>query len=387
MKPRISVVVPIFNTEKYLRKCLGSIVNQTMKDIEIICVDDCSPDESYKIVKEFQEKDPRVKYIKHENNLGQGGARNTAIKASTTDFIASIDSDDEMQPTMLEELWEASDDGKFDIVCCGYSRVAEDGRIISERQFKAEVVDNSDHEINIFTFSNPAIWNKLWRKTLFVDNDIFFPNKLYYQDMATIPLLIACAKNIKVIDKNLYNYLVRDGSVTNSYSPKHIIDYFKVYEILYENLKKISLSEYYSLDLASNINSGVSFHATNVIKSGMDGAEKRQYLRHLLMMKWAFFESHDILTTKSEDELLSYLSTSVSIRDLGNEGLKIFGVIAPALKTPNVFQSIGIFLFGFLFGFFINDKQMIKLKHKPYVFFKDSKNPFARIVGRLLKLI
>lgn len=387
MKPKISVVVPIYNTEKYLRKCLSSIVNQTMKDIEIICVDDCSPDESYKIVKGFQENDSRVKYIKHDNNLGQGGARNTAIKASTADFIASVDSDDSMQLTMLEELWKASEDGRFDIVCCGYSKVGEDGQIISESEFKEEIVDVDKNKINVFKLLNPAIWNKLWRKSLFIENDIYYPENIYFQDMATTPLLVACATQIKFIKPCLYNYLVREGSVTNSYSSKHIINYLMVFEILYEGLKRRGLIEAYALDLASNINESIGHHSENVMMSSLAKEEKNQYLRHLLMMKWAFLESHDILTITSEDELLRYLSSSLSARDLMTEKPEIFGIISPPLKTPNILQDIGISLFGLIFRRFINDRQMAKLKSKPYAFFKDSRNSFTRVVGFLLRMM
>lgn len=386
MKPKISVVIPVYNTEKFLRKCLDSVVNQTFKDIEIICVDDCSPDGSYKIVEEYKKKDSRITFIQHEKNLGQGGARNTGIKLAKADFIASVDSDDCIAFDMLEKLWIASNEGEYDITCCGYKRVSEKGQIISESSYEPKTVDSVDHEINIFTFLNPAIWNKLWRKSLFIENDIFFPDKLYFQDMATIPLLLACAKNIKIIDQCLYYYLVREGSVTNSYSPKHIIDYFKVYEILYNFLIKKDLITSYADNLASYINSGMKFHSENVLNSEMNDKSKSQYLRHLLMMKLAFFESFDSMSRKNDEELFTLLSTSTSFSDFVDANT-IFGIKPSFSKKLNIIQLFGIKTFGFLFRPFILNKQMIKLENDPVAFFKDSKVKFTQLVGRILRLI
>ena len=142
MNPKISVIIPIYNVEEYLDKCLNSVRNQTLKDIEIICVDDCSPDDSYLIVERHAAEDSRISLIRHEKNLGLGGARNTAIRASKADYIASVDSDDYMSLNMLEVLWDASNNGWFDIVGCGYSRVDGDGNILSIVQYDEKQLSN-----------------------------------------------------------------------------------------------------------------------------------------------------------------------------------------------------------------------------------------------------
>lgn len=92
--PQISIIIPVYNTSKYLDQCLNSLVNQTLTDIEIICVDDCSPDDSASILQNWSEKDSRIKVIRHAQNKRQGGARNTGIKAATADYVGFVDSDD-----------------------------------------------------------------------------------------------------------------------------------------------------------------------------------------------------------------------------------------------------------------------------------------------------
>ena len=403
MKPIISVVIPVFNTGRYIRRCLDSLICQTLKNIEIICIDDVSPDNSSAIIQEYADKDNRIKLIKHAVNIGQGGARNTGILAARGDFIASVDSDDSIAPNMLERLWEGSEFGKFDVTCCGFIRVTDTNEEITKRIFKPKTVDNSNNIINIFTVANPAIWNKLWRRDLFIDNDIFFPEKLYYQDMATIPLLFSKANNIKFIDDCLYYYLVRDGSVTTTYSPKHIIDYFKVYEILFTSLDRFDLLERYSNELLDNVSEGMRFHSENVIHSSMSENQINQYLRHMLMMKISYLELHQLLLNLERKDLLVHLKTAAKIKDIkiSHQGLtsqeKIDVKINKSFNNEslestlvvklNVFQKFGIKIFAFIFSPFILPKQMKKLNEQPKYFFKDSQNGFTRLCGKLLKLL
>ena len=404
IKPQISVIVPIYGTEKYLAKCLDSLAKQTLKNVEFICVDDASPDQSSEVVQKYINADKRFRLIRHKINKGQGGARNTGIRAAQADFIASVDSDDSIAPNMLERLWVSSEYGKYDVTCCGFIRVSTNNTEITRRAFKPRFIDNSKQVINIFTVANPAIWNKLWRKSLFVDHDIFFPEKLYYQDMATIPLLLSKANKINFIEDCLYYYLVRDGSVTTTYSPKHIIDYFKVYEILYDALERLELIERYSIELRNSLSEGMRFHSSNVIQSSMSEYEITQYLRYMLIMKVSFIELNQKLKSFHQKDLLDHLKKTTFFSELQlckadkqlNEldiGLSETG--RPINDIPtfnsnlnlNSFQKSGIKIFGLIFRPFILPKQMKKLNEHPLGFFQDSKNRFARILGKFLGLI
>lgn len=422
MKPIISVVIPIYNTASHLRKCLDSLICQTLENIEIICVDDVSPDKSSDIVNEYVKNDNRVRLIQHKVNKGQGGARNTGIASARAEFIASVDSDDSIKPQMLETLLNASNNGYFDIVCCGYSRVNDFGKVLQDSKFKARELEGQDKkEANIFTMMNPSFCNKLWKKSLFLDNNIMFPHKLYYQDMATIPLLVAKAEKIKFINESLYNYYVREGSVTTTFSDKHILDYFKVYSLLYVQLERLGIQAQYKDQLFDYVSEGMKFHSSNVVSSDMNNSDKLQYLRHLLMLKVSFIESHTNLIEKSQAELLILLKEATSVQDIipaksveknavsCDEDTNDQTVIsylkgtmnAPPVKGDSVynnekhalsnnflkFQQYGSQLFGVLFFFFIRPRQRVKLKTNPKAFFADSKNKFTRFVGRILKII
>ena len=110
---KVSVIVPVYNVDLYLVECLDSIINQTLKEIEIICVDDCSTDNSYMILEEYSKKDSRIKLIKHKENRGLGPARNTGIENATGEYISFIDSDDYVSLDFLENLYSTAK--KFDL--------------------------------------------------------------------------------------------------------------------------------------------------------------------------------------------------------------------------------------------------------------------------------
>jgi len=306
-KPKISVIIPIYKVEKYIDRCINSVRNQTFQDIEILCVDDCSPDNSYKIVEKHAAEDPRVRLIRHTKNLGLGGARNTALRIATANYIASVDSDDYMLPNMLQRLWEETDNGWFDVVCCGFNRVDENGNIIAFQNYPEMTFINEDNDINIFATVNPAFWNKLWRKSLFTENDIFFPPHLYFEDMSTTPRIFAKATYIKVIGERLYQYFIRQESITTSYSAKHIIDYYQGFEILLRFLESNRILDRYKDEFIEYVNSNMRFHSDNVVGSDMPKADLEQYLRHMLMFKIAFLENRDLLKYKNLGDLLMLL--------------------------------------------------------------------------------
>ncbi len=310
--PKISVIIPIYGTEKYLDKCLNSVRKQTFKEFEIICVDDCSPDNSYKIVEKHCKQDKRVKLIRHEKNLGLGGARNTGIRAAKAEYLASVDSDDYISKNMLETLWEATDKGWFDIVCCGFSRVDENGNILSKQPYIEKQVSNEKNSIDIFTTLNPAFWNKLWRKSLFVDNDIYFPEHDYYEDMSTTPRILAKARYIKGIKDTLYRYLIRDQSIMNSVSDKHIIDYLKGFEIISEFLKENDLSLHYEEEFHRFIQGNFNYYAKFILNSTLSMDKKTQYLRFLILFRITFTENF---------KKFNYLDINKLLTRLGEEDL------------------------------------------------------------------
>jgi len=449
--PKISVIIPIYNVEKYLDKCLESVRQQTFSDIEIICVDDCSPDNSADIVEKHMAKDKRIVFIRHEKNTGLGGARNSAIRLAKGKYLASADSDDYMQPNMLENLWEATDNGSFDIVSCGFNRVDEMGNILSYTS--PDIRQAHGKEINIFKTVNPAFWNKMWRTSLFVDNQIFFPNHDYYEDMSTTPRILSKTQSIKVINDRLYNYLVRSESITGSYGDKQIIDYFKGFEILLVYLKESGLYEQYEEDYKEYVKNNVVYHAKGVLGADLYIEKKKQYLRNLLFFRVGFQENilsvlykdlNDLVNLHKQDSPSYYfnafqinenklkavsaikekaledkyelerikkiLEKEISISKYNNSKLEkqkqeLINQRA-VLKTEkielldkirhsefiigeslSVKQGFWVTIYSILVKLILSKKQKIKLKETPRRFFEDSSSKFTRKYGIFFNII
>lgn len=287
-KPCLSVIVPVFNTEPWIEKCLRSIQAQTLEDIEIICVDDCSPDRSAEIVGDFASTDPRISLIKHDRNLGQGGARNTGIAVARANYIANVDSDDWIQSDMYQLLYDATESEDHDIVCCGWKRVDESGAVLNEVGRKPGFYDNSDNGLDIFTVLNPALWNKIFRKSLVVDNNLRFPNYLGYEDLATTPRLVSLSNRINIIADRPYNYVSRNDSVVSTYTPKHLVDYFEAFSVLRRFLIEQDLFAHYHDLFCAAIERHLSTYIQSLLESDLEDEKKRSLLKYLTILKTSF---------------------------------------------------------------------------------------------------
>jgi len=399
-RPKISVIVPIYNTEKYLEKCLDSIIEQSMDAIEIICIDDCSPDNSSEIVERYQKKDPRISLIRHKENLGLGGARNTAISAAKADYVASVDSDDYMLPNMLERLWEEAENGKFDVVCCGYNHVNEKGEIISTYKVKEQELKNTNNEVDIFSLT-PSFCNKLWRKSLFTRNNLTFPIRMYYEDMVLTPCVISKAKHIKIISDPLFQYFIRSGSTMNSFTEKHILDYFKGFDIIRQYLEDNRLLNHYQQEFEHYVRKHLLLHSKNMLSSDMSVEDKRRYLQHLVMYRDGYLDNYQMVKDQNIDTLLSMFTLSGDLSRPQtvsgsaplepSQRVKLYEKEIKLLKQElykkiNFSQKIGVSLFGAITAFSLSDSLKVKLKTNPRGFFEDSKSGFARKYASLLKL-
>lgn len=229
---KISIVVPIYKVEKYLNKCVESILKQTYKNLEIILVDDGSPDLCGEICDRYKQKDNRIIVI-HQENKGLSGARNTGLSRATGKYICFIDSDDYIKQNMIETLFNNLKLTNSDISICGFSQVGED-EIIEKAQKESTIeVMNKEtclkkilyHKYNI----DIVTWNKLYKKELF--NNIKFPEGKIYEDFATIPFLIDKANGICCTNQKMYYYVQREGSINNDSNFN-----VKIYDLT-ENLK------------------------------------------------------------------------------------------------------------------------------------------------------
>lgn len=230
----ISVIVPIYNVEKYLRKCIDSIVNQTYKNLEIILVDDGSTDGCFEICDEYAPKDGRIKVI-HKQNGGLSDARNAGIDIASGEYLAFIDSDDRVSKFYIQNLYYLIDRYDADMAITSIRRVYEGSKDkIYEKSINDEpVLIHTAKECieNLFRggYYNVNAFAKIYKKELF--SGIRFPKGQIYEDLATTPIIASKADRIAFCDLKDYFYLIRDNSImTSKGSAKDLI----IFDILDE---------------------------------------------------------------------------------------------------------------------------------------------------------
>ena len=222
-KPIISVIIPAYNSEKYIGRCLDSVLTQTFRDFEVIVVNDGSKDDTGEIVKRYAEKDKRIRYIE-QKNMGVAKTRNKAVTLAKGDYIAFIDNDDYIDEDYLERLYSK----ECDIVLSGYRRPDVAGRIV-----KKIVLEREDWS----KFLIPAPWAKIYRRAFILENKIEFLDNDIGEDVYFNLIAMLLAKKIKYLTYVGYNWFYNDSSVSNTkqkkFSDVNVLDFLnKSYDAL-----------------------------------------------------------------------------------------------------------------------------------------------------------
>jgi glycosyltransferase involved in cell wall biosynthesis len=219
MNPLISIIVPVYNVEEYLARCLQSLINQTYNHLEIIIVNDGSTDRSLEIAERFLIGEKRAKII-NQPNLGLGEARNTGIRNSNGEFATFVDSDDWIEKRMIELLVKSAVQSNADIICCGFNTITVD-RMYSTL-LDPELNKEKDHLVLCFNEVHnnkrkiiTTAWGKLFNLGLLKGNSIFFPLPRF-EDTPFFIKAVYYSKTICFVKDSLYNYSVRSGSISNS---------------------------------------------------------------------------------------------------------------------------------------------------------------------------
>lgn len=243
---KVSVIVPIYNVEKYLEKCIDSIISQTYSNIEIILINDGSTDNSELICKKYENTDRRIRYYKKENG-GLSSARNFGIDRANGDYLVFVDSDDYVSKEMISILLNVAILNNADIVECNFLEFSENNKI------KESNIDNivdskcySSYEaINSLvcnTGITPIAWNKIYKRQIF--SQLRYKEGIYHEDEELIVKLLSSANNICKIDVPLYFYMIRNGSITNSKFNKKHLDIIKIMEDRIQTLKELNCNDF-----------------------------------------------------------------------------------------------------------------------------------------------
>lgn len=297
----ISVIVPVYNTAKYLRRCVDSILDQTYRNLEVILVDDGSTDgESGKICDEYAVKDNRVRVI-HQENGGPSKARNIGIESSKGDYLVFIDSDDYIMPDMISFLLYLIEKNEADIAVCGYYWIKEnDIKNISESDFEAvsEIVMKDD--CHKFLFERPDLavisCNKLYKKEIF--KLLRFPEGRCHEDEFIIHHVLDNCSTLVYSDRKLYCYIKREGSRALDVSPKWVFDRLEALDDREKLYQSKRLDDYYGYVARNRIGAIVQFY--DIVK-GQKGEEYKSLqtkLRKDMVMRSAKYEREGIIKSR-----------------------------------------------------------------------------------------
>lgn len=228
-KPKVTVIIPAYNSEEYIGRCLDSVLSQTFQDFEILVINDGSNDDTGKIVKKYAKKDKRIRYIE-QKNIGVARTRNRAIGLAGGDFIAFMDNDDYIDSDYLEKLLPKNGE---DIVISGFKRPDDKGKIMT--QMKLEKNEWSK-------FMNPTPWAKLYRKSFIVDNKLEFLDNSIGEDIYFNLIAMLTVKKIQILSYVGYNWFFNKASVSSTKHKKYNeVDIFKLLNGCYKELEKRNL--------------------------------------------------------------------------------------------------------------------------------------------------
>ncbi len=254
----LSIVVPVYNMNKgnLLKNCIESLIAQTVIELgpyEIILVDDKSTDDSLSVLYEYQKQYPdRIKVIARKSNGKQGAARNDGIRAAKGKWIGFVDSDDSINPDMYYRLIKRADETGADCATCNSRRITDlfgekqsdvhDG-IINETKFTEGIID--DVQIERTVCMGEDMWNKIYMRKMFIDNDIYFPENIFYEDNAVASFFNILSHYIAVVNEPLYYYSFNPDSTCNNMSKEKIEDRIKAGQYFMETAVKLKLYERY----------------------------------------------------------------------------------------------------------------------------------------------
>ncbi len=227
----VTVIVPCYNVEKYIEKGLNSLINQTLKDIEIIVINDGSNDNTLKILNEFKKNDKRIRIIDKKNE-GVSAARNIGLKEAKGKYICFMDSDDWLEKDFLEKMYNKISENDYDMVACDTYAIYPN----KKKYIKSNINDNQD-EKKLMIDAYTVIWNKIYKKEII--KDIYFDNSISFcEDVLFLYEVYLKVKRVGSIHEPLYNYLQREKSLTYTYN-----------EIIYDLIKSIDkVVDYYEIN-------------------------------------------------------------------------------------------------------------------------------------------
>lgn len=345
--PKVSIVIPIWNTEKYLEKCLNSLINQTLQDIEIICVNNGSTDSCGKILQDFAKQDDRIKIINIEHGC-ISNARNTGIKFATAPYITFADSDDWVELDCYElAVKEFENDSDIDMVCWGANiinlNMDENSSYIKGARGYHKIKFHGKNQLNddIILDSTVCVWNKMFKRDIIIKNEILFPVNIELEDNSFFYTYVVYCKYAFFIDKYLYNYVQHKNSGFEKIQSKQT-------DIIAPNLKNwIYITQFYKRQNILNKNKSlVKKVFLQRLKSDLNWTLKANYPKVL-------DKAAELLNILDEKNFMKYMLYQIESKNydeadkiLKGQYIQIFGNKIIGLYLQEICSRYQLKIFG-----------------------------------------
>ena len=321
-KCKLSIIVPVYGVEKYIDKCLNSLVKQSLKEIEVIVVNDGTKDNSQKIIDKYVKKYPdKIKsYIKE--NGGQGSARNYGLKKASGEYIGYVDSDDFVEKDMYKKLYNKAKENNYDIVVCGNYNVSEDYQNKNIDAF----INNYNTDLENIFFGKMAVWNKIYKRDILIKNKLEFKEKVWYEDLAFTLKAIMNSNTFAFIDEPLYDYLIREGSTMNNSNVQRNLEILDAFNDILSYIQHNKKEEYFSKIEFLAIDHIYISAIVRVLKAEADDKVKRETINKLLdymNKKFPNYKNNKYINTLSKNRKIIYKLINIKMYGLINLIFKV----------------------------------------------------------------
>jgi len=292
MNPKVSIIIPVYNVEKYIERCVRTLFAQTLDDIEYIFIDDCSPDGSIDVMlgvlEEYPQRKPQVKLIRHETNQGVGKSRQDGVDTAIGEYIIHCDPDDWVDLDMYEILYTKAKETDADLVLCDF--IIESSKRHKFVSQKPTSMDPQVVQCELFLNIYGALWNKLIKRTCIIDNNIVFNNKLSLcEDLCYITGLLNNQIKIEHVSEYLYHYSViaYSSSIIHKYNNQSFEYDVKLLDIISKIVKDRPASKYCMAHLSNSIVSRAFW--ANIYTSAEFKNKCKRYRRQMSKYPQNFF--------------------------------------------------------------------------------------------------
>ena len=319
---KVSIIVPVYGVEKYIDKCLDSLVKQSLKEIEVIVVNDGTKDNSQKIIDKYVKKYPdKIKsYIKE--NGGQGSARNYGLKKASGEYIGYVDSDDFVEKDMYKKLYNKAKENNYDIVVCGNYNVSEDYQNKNIDAF----INNYNTDLENIFFGKMAVWNKIYKRDILIKNKLEFKEKVWYEDLAFTLKAIMNSNTFAFIDEPLYDYLIREGSTMNNSNVQRNLEILDAFNDILSYIQHNKKEEYFSKIEFLAIDHIYISAIVRVLKAEADDKVKRETINKLIdymNKKFPNYKNNKYINTLSKNRKIIYKLINIKMYGLINLIFKV----------------------------------------------------------------